>query len=109
VQEQDQWYVADTVADDTDISALRPLQQCSIVYRIALGPRAGRAKVKGPVARWHHASRDVAVGVYAKAGGVSAKATIALDSISRGSVAKSHRMRNGAQRSCRRRQTSLSH
>jgi hypothetical protein len=26
VQEQDQWYVADTVADDADTRALRPLQ-----------------------------------------------------------------------------------
>jgi hypothetical protein len=42
VQEQDQWYSADTVADDTETSALRPLQQGSIVYRIAFGPRAGR-------------------------------------------------------------------
>jgi Putative transposase len=42
VQEQDQWYVADGVAEDTDTSALRPLQQGSIVYRIAFGPRAGR-------------------------------------------------------------------
>jgi Putative transposase/Transposase zinc-binding domain len=42
VQEQDEWYVADTVADDGDTSALRPLQQGSIVYRIAFGPRAGR-------------------------------------------------------------------
>jgi hypothetical protein len=109
VQEQDQWYVTDGIADDTDTSALRPLQQCSIVYRIAFGPRAGRAKIKDPVARWHRASRDVAVGVHAKACGAGAKATIALDSISRGSVAKSHRMRSGAQRSCRRRQTSLSH
>jgi hypothetical protein len=40
VQEPDQWYVADTVADDTDTSALSPLQQGSIVYRIAFGPRA---------------------------------------------------------------------
>jgi Putative transposase len=39
---QDQWYVADTVADKTDTSALKPLQQGSIVYRIAFGPRAGR-------------------------------------------------------------------
>jgi hypothetical protein len=38
VQEQIQWYVADTVADDTDTGALRPLQQCSIVYRTAFGP-----------------------------------------------------------------------
>jgi Putative transposase len=42
VQEQDQWYVADGIAEDTDTSALRPLQQGSIVYRIAFGPRAGR-------------------------------------------------------------------
>jgi hypothetical protein len=42
VQEQDQWYVADGVYEDTDASALRPLQQGSIVYRIALGPKAGR-------------------------------------------------------------------
>jgi Putative transposase/Transposase zinc-binding domain len=42
VQEQDEWYVSDTVANDTDTSALRPLQQGSIVYRIAFGPRAGR-------------------------------------------------------------------
>jgi hypothetical protein len=42
VQDQDQWYVADGVGDDTDTSALRPLQQCSIVYRIAFGPRASR-------------------------------------------------------------------
>jgi Putative transposase len=42
VQEHDQWHVADTVADDTDTNALRPLQQGSIVYRIAFGPRAGR-------------------------------------------------------------------
>jgi hypothetical protein len=42
VQEQDQWYASDTVADDTETSALRPLQQGSIVYRIAFGPRAGR-------------------------------------------------------------------
>jgi hypothetical protein len=42
VQEQDQWYASDTAADDTDTSALRPLQQGSIVYRIAFGPRAGR-------------------------------------------------------------------
>jgi Putative transposase len=41
-QEQDQWYVADTVADDMETSALMPLQQGSIVYRIAFGPRAGR-------------------------------------------------------------------
>jgi Putative transposase len=37
VQEQDQWR-----ASDTDTSALRPLQKCSIVYLIAFGPRAGR-------------------------------------------------------------------
>jgi hypothetical protein len=42
VQEQDQWYVAETVADDTDTSALSPLQQGSIDCRIAFGPRAGR-------------------------------------------------------------------
>jgi hypothetical protein len=42
VQELEQWYVADTVADDTDTSALTPLQQGSIVYRIAFGPGAGR-------------------------------------------------------------------
>jgi Putative transposase len=42
VQEQDQWYVADGIAEVTDTSALRPLQQGSIVYRIAFGPRAGR-------------------------------------------------------------------
>jgi hypothetical protein len=42
VQEQDQWYASDTVDDDTDTSALRPLQQGSNVYRIAFGPRAGR-------------------------------------------------------------------
>jgi Putative transposase len=42
VQEQDQWYVADGIGDDTDTSALRPLQQGSIVYRFAFGPRAGR-------------------------------------------------------------------
>jgi hypothetical protein len=34
--------VADTVANDTETSALRPLQQGSIVYRVAFGPRAGR-------------------------------------------------------------------
>jgi Putative transposase len=42
VQEQDQWHVADGIAEDTDTSALRPLQQGSIVYRIAFGPGAGR-------------------------------------------------------------------
>ncbi len=42
VQEQDDWYVADGIAEDTEASALRPLQQGSIVYRIAFGPRAGR-------------------------------------------------------------------
>jgi TGS domain len=42
VQEQDEWYVSDTVADDTETGALRSLQQGSIVYRIAFGPRAGR-------------------------------------------------------------------
>jgi Putative transposase len=42
VQEQDQWYMADGVGEDTDTSALWPLQQGSIVYRIAFGPRAGR-------------------------------------------------------------------
>jgi hypothetical protein len=42
VQEPDQWYVAETVADDTDTSALSPLQQGSIDCRIAFGPRAGR-------------------------------------------------------------------
>jgi hypothetical protein len=41
VQEQDEWYVSDTVAEDADTSALKPLQQGSIVYRIAFGPRAG--------------------------------------------------------------------
>jgi hypothetical protein len=49
VQEQDQWCVADTVADDTDTRALRPLQEYSIVYRIAFGPRAGRKVPKGQV------------------------------------------------------------
>jgi hypothetical protein len=34
--------VADDIAQDTDASALRSLQQGSIVYRIAFGPRAGR-------------------------------------------------------------------
>ncbi len=42
VQEHDQWCVADGIADDVDASALRPLQQGSVVYRIAFGPRAGR-------------------------------------------------------------------
>jgi hypothetical protein len=42
VQDQDEWYLADGVAEDTGTSALRPLQQGSIVYRIAFGPRAGR-------------------------------------------------------------------
>ncbi len=42
VQEQDDWYVADSVAEDTEASALRPLQHGSVVYRIAFGPRAGR-------------------------------------------------------------------
>jgi hypothetical protein len=42
VQEQDQWCVADGIAEDTDTSALGPLQQGSIVYRIAFGPRAAR-------------------------------------------------------------------
>jgi hypothetical protein len=42
VQEQDQWCAAETVADETDTSALSPLQQGSIVCRIAFGPRAGR-------------------------------------------------------------------
>jgi hypothetical protein len=42
VQEQDQWYVSDDIANDDEASALRPLQQGSIVYRIAFGPRAGR-------------------------------------------------------------------
>jgi hypothetical protein len=42
VLEQDQWDVADTVANDTETSASRPLQQGSIVYGIAFGPRAGR-------------------------------------------------------------------
>jgi hypothetical protein len=42
VQEQDQWYVADEIAADTDTSALRPLQQGSIVYQIVFGSRAGR-------------------------------------------------------------------
>jgi hypothetical protein len=31
VQEQDEWYVSDTVADDIATSALRPLQQGSVV------------------------------------------------------------------------------
>jgi Putative transposase len=34
--------VANGVAQDTDASALKPLQQGSIVYRIACGPGAGR-------------------------------------------------------------------
>jgi hypothetical protein len=34
------------------------------------------------VERWHHASRDVAVGVYLTAGGIGSKATIALNPIS---------------------------
>jgi Putative transposase len=42
LQELEQWYVADTVADDMETSALRPLQQGSIVYLIAFGARAGR-------------------------------------------------------------------
>ena len=42
VQEQDQWYVADGITGEADASSLRPLQQGSIVYRIAFGPRAGR-------------------------------------------------------------------
>jgi Putative transposase len=42
VQEQDQWYAVDGVADDTETSALWPLQQGSIVYRIAFGLRARR-------------------------------------------------------------------
>jgi hypothetical protein len=41
--------VADTVADDTDTSALRPLQQCLIVYLIALALGAGRKVPKGQV------------------------------------------------------------
>jgi hypothetical protein len=61
VQAQDQWYVADGVAQ-----------------------RAGRAKAKDAMARCRHASRDVAVGVYAKARGIGAKATPSLDPISRG-------------------------
>ncbi len=42
VQEQDEWCVAEGIAEDPDTCALRPLQQGSIVYRIAFGPRAGR-------------------------------------------------------------------
>ena len=42
VKEHDEWYVGDAVADDTDTSALMPLQQGSIVYRIASGSRASR-------------------------------------------------------------------
>jgi hypothetical protein len=61
VQAQDQWYVADGVAQ-----------------------RAGRAKAKDAMARWHHASRDVAVGVHAKASGIGATTTASLDSNSRG-------------------------
>jgi hypothetical protein len=41
------------------------------------------------MARWHHASRDVAVGVHATASGIGSKTTPSPDSISRGSVAKS--------------------
>jgi hypothetical protein len=41
------------------------------------------------VARWDHASCDVAASVYAKACGFRAKTTASPDSISRGSVAKS--------------------
>jgi Putative transposase/Transposase zinc-binding domain len=37
VQEQDQWYAANTVADDTETSVLRPLQQRSSGYLIAFG------------------------------------------------------------------------
>jgi Putative transposase len=36
VQEQNQWYVADGVGEDTDTSALRPLQQGSIVLPYCL-------------------------------------------------------------------------
>jgi hypothetical protein len=60
VQAQDQWCVADGVAQ-----------------------RAGRAKAKDAVARWRHASRDVAVGVHAKACGADAKTTPSLNPISR--------------------------
>jgi hypothetical protein len=35
--------------------------------------RAGRANAKDAVARWHHVTRDVAVGVCATASGVGAK------------------------------------
>jgi hypothetical protein len=41
------------------------------------------------MARWDHASCDVAVGVYATASGFGAKTTASPDSISRGSVTKS--------------------
>jgi hypothetical protein len=42
VQDHDQWYAVDGIAEDGDASTLRPLQQGAIVYRIAFGPRAGR-------------------------------------------------------------------
>ncbi len=153
MQVQDEWYVADGIAEDTDSNALRPLQQGSIIYRIAFGPRAGREvltlreampvetnsdygptplcaneqgfslhaavrchanerlelerlcryitlpalandrikinakgqvdKAKDAVARWHHASRTVAVGVYATACGIGATATASPNPISR--------------------------
>jgi hypothetical protein len=46
VQEQDECYVADGVAQDTDASALRPLQQGSIVYRIAFDPSTALANAR---------------------------------------------------------------
>jgi hypothetical protein len=46
--------------------------------------RAGRAKAKDAMARWDHASCDVAVGVYATACGFVAKTTASLDPISWG-------------------------
>ncbi len=98
VQAQDQWYVADTVAEDTDTSALRPLQHAQLFTALPLAPRAGRKvltlreampidtetdyEAKDPMARWHHASSDVAVGVYAKARGAGAKTTPSLNPIS---------------------------
>jgi hypothetical protein len=84
------------------IKAAAAMLNCLSHY---LGPRAGRKVPKGQVEleletprRWRHASRDVAVGVYATASGIGATTTASLDPISWGSVAKSHRMRSDARR-----------
>jgi hypothetical protein len=56
------WAIACQAIDLNRQSLVRPTRQ-----------RAGRAKTKDPTARWHHASRDVAVEVNATASDIGAK------------------------------------